>query len=249
MADRQDFEGMQPKLDALKAKDVRIPDMPVDQVLQEAEIMEAAAAEDAEKLGSVGFDTAIIPELATAIGVLRYTQARLTAALGEVQEAAGKWAGEEPAAYELRADLLAAMAYALRDVNDAAKSIKKIREGTSNADMLLDLKALAELGRKYQPQLEAINFDVKQLDVAAGKSDELGQLYAKAFIEKTTSGAKDIRDRAFTYTRKLMGDILDAAEYVFRKDKTRLDYYYSTYRSRRRAASAQAAPVDRKSVV
>ena len=103
--------------------------------------------------------------------------------------------------------------------------------------MIQDLLALSELGKKYPAQLQAIKFDAKLLDSASEKADSLGKLYAKAFVEKSTATSKDARDRAFTYMRMLMGEILDAAEYVFRKDQQRLDYYYSAYRSRRTAAT------------
>jgi hypothetical protein len=138
---------------------------------------------------------------------------------------------------KLRADLLAAATYALRNIPDAVRAIRKIREGSGHSDMIADLKALAELGRKYMPQFEAVKLDAGLIDSADTKADELSILFARAFIEKNTSGPKDLRDRAFTHMRKLMGDVLDAAEYVFRKDRERLDFYYSSYRSRQRTSS------------
>jgi len=48
MSDQKDFEKLLPVFVALGAKEVRYPDMPVDQAVKEGEIMAAAAAEDAE---------------------------------------------------------------------------------------------------------------------------------------------------------------------------------------------------------
>ena len=244
MADQADLERLLPVLNSYAPKQVRFPDMPMDQALKEAEIMLAAAIEDAGKFDSVGLDQSRLDDLSLAVGVARLTQAQLTAALGELKEAAAKWAEEEPLAYELRADLLATVTYGLRNIQDAIKAIKRIREGKGHADMIVDLKALAELCRKYQPHLEEIKFDIGLIDIADKKADELGNLYAKAFIEKSTAGAKEIRDRAFTHMRKLMGDVLDAAEYVFRKDKERLDFYYSSYRSRQRTSSKTETAIE-----
>jgi len=170
---------------------------------------------------------------------LRFAQARLIAALGEMKEMAKQWAEEEPKAYALRAEILSAVAYALRDVQDAKRAIKRIREGAGHADMIQDLLALSEVGKKYSKHLQAVNFDLNLLDTAAQKADMLGSVYAKAFVEKSTKDAKDMRDRAFTCMRNLMGETLDAAEYVFRKNKERLDYYYSAYRSRQNAPATE----------
>jgi hypothetical protein len=241
MVDQQSFAELLPTLNALQKKDVRVPDMPVEQAVKEAEIMATASAEDAQTLKSVGFDETNIEKLGTAVGALRLAQAKLTAAMGELKDAVKQWGDEEPKAYELRADILAAVVFGLRNVPAAAKAVKRIREGAGNPDMIQDLLALSELGKKYPQQLKAINFDISLLDTAAQRADSLGKLYAKAFIEKSTSDSKEIRDRAFTYMRMLMGEILDAAEYAFRKNKSRLDYYYSAYRSRRNAGTAEPA--------
>jgi hypothetical protein len=216
--------------------------MPVDQAIKEGEIMAAAAQQDAQALAAVGVDFARIQELMDAVGVLRLAQAKLTAAIGELKEAGRQWAAEEPGAYELRSELLAALTYALRNVPDAVKALRKIREGTGNPDMIQDLMALAQLGKKYLQQLLAIKFDANLLDATAKKADDLGKLYAKAFIEKGTVSSREVRDRAFTYMRMVMGEILDAAEYAFRKNKDRLEYYYSSFRSRRAGKQTEAEP-------
>jgi hypothetical protein len=57
-------------------------------------------------------------------------------------------------------------------------------------------------------------------------------LYIDAFVEKKTVDSRIIRDRAFTYMRQMMGEILDAAEFVLKDNPERLDLYHSAYRSR-----------------
>jgi hypothetical protein len=232
MSDQQDFEALLPKLNALDKKSIRKQDMPIDQAVKEGEIMAAAATADTPALTAVGADPAKIAELVTATGALRYSQAVYTAAIGELKDASKQWASEEPAGFELRDELLAAAAFALRNVPDAMKAVKRIREGSGGADMIQDLSALAELCKKYPTQLSAIKFDTTKIDAAVDKAGSLGKLYAKAFVEKGTTVAKDQRDRAFTYMRMCMAEVLAAAEYAFRKDPARLSYYHSAYRSR-----------------
>jgi len=61
--------------------------------------------------------------------------------------------------------------------------------------------------------------------------------YYSDSIEKKTVEYSQLRDRAFTYMRMMMGEILDAAEYVFRDDPKHLDLYHSSYRNRKTDAA------------
>jgi hypothetical protein len=157
----------------------------------------------------------------------------MTASIGEMKESARLWAEEEPKGYELRAEILAAAAYGLRNQPKAMMAVRRVRKGTGSADMIADNQAMIELGYKYASNLKEINFDFNLLELASKKVELLNKLYSKLFVEKGTSEFKDARDRAFTYMRKVMGEILDAAEYAFRKNTARLDFYYSSYRSRK----------------
>jgi hypothetical protein len=234
MADQQDFERLTPELMAIDGKEVREPDMPVDEAVKENEIMSAAAQRNKDAFVAVNFDTGLIEKCALSGGALRYTQATLTATIGEVKEAAALWTAEEPKGYATRKELLAALAYATRNVPDAQKAIKAVRKGAGGADMVQDLLALVQLGKKYGTHLEAIKFNMGLIDEAETLANRLGKLYANAFIEKGSKEAKLLRDRAFTYMRQVMGEILDAAEYVFRNEPDKLEPYYSAYRNRKR---------------
>jgi hypothetical protein len=161
-----------------------------------------------------------------------HAQSLFTASIGALKDSSRKWTEEEPNAIKLRADMLSAFSYALRNVPNAKRALKAIREGAGNPDMLKDLSALVALGKNYPNELKAINFDLSSLDTTAAKTTELNNLYNEAFIEKKTVEFRELRDRAFTYMRKIMGEILDAAEYVLRDNPQRLDLYHSSYRSR-----------------
>jgi hypothetical protein len=230
MADQQDYETLLPKFKALDKKSLRKQDMPIDQAVKEGEVMAAAARIDGARLDEVGCSKEKVDELEASVSALRYAQAVHTVALGDVKDAAREWKEEEPAGYELRDDLLAAMSYGLRNVPDALKSIRQIREGNGGADMIQDLLALSQLGKRYEPELQKIKFDSGRLDLAAQKADSLGRAFAGAFIERKSSETKEMRDRAFTYMRLVMADVLAAAEYAFRKDAGRLEFYHSAYR-------------------
>jgi len=237
MSDQQDYEKLLPKLKAIEDKAVRRPDMPIEQAIKEGGIMATAAQEDTKPLNAANVVTVTINELGSSVAALRYAQAQFTAAIGEVKGASRKWNEEEPNAIKLRRDLLKTMTYALRKVLNATRTLAAIRKGSGNPDMLKDLSALVSLGRKYPAELKAVNYDLSQLDAAEAKTNMLNTIYSQAYIEKKTVEYTQLRDRAFTYMRMMMGEILDAAEYVFRDDPKRLDLYYSSYRSRQTDAA------------
>jgi len=237
MPDKQDYEKVLPRLKAIDDKAVRRPDMPIEQAIKEGGIMAAASQEDTKPLNAANVTTEIIKELGSSVGALRYAQAQFTAAIGEVKDMSRKWNEEEPNAIKLRRELLKVMAYALRKVLNATRTLAAIRKGSGNPDMLKDLSALVALGRKYPAELKAVNYDLSKLDAAEEKTTMLNSIYSQAYIEKKTVEYSQLRDRAFTYMRMMMGEILDAAEYVFRDDPKRLDLYHSSYRSRQTEAA------------
>jgi hypothetical protein len=121
---------------------------------------------------------------------------------------------------------------------------RRLRRLCSWASSRRDLSAL---GEKNPSLLEAMSFNLTQLQDCQALADELGMLQSRAFVSDKSNVAKQIRDRAFTYMRQLMSEVLDAAEYVFRNDRDRLEFYYSNYRSRMSrgtAAGEQAAQVE-----
>jgi len=233
MSDTQDFNRILPLLKNLADNEVRTPDMPVDVAVAEAETMGAAALEDLEKLTAVGMSAELIAELPAAAGTLRVANAKWMAMWGEQKEAQKIWQGKEPEGYGLRDEMVAAMRYALRKEKEGLTILRRIQDGRSQTDMIQDLRNLAELGEKYKEQLEAINMKAEKLEQCREMANELGNLHAKAYVADNAKEAKDIRDRAFTYMRHIMSEILDAAEYIFRLGPDRLDYYYSNYRKRK----------------
>jgi hypothetical protein len=250
MSNRNAFESLREQLTALPRSEIRLPDMPVEQAIREAEIMHSAAVEDAEALAKVGIHSEVLDSLDGAIGALRFTQAQYIAALGELKESAREWVRLLPEAKTLRHELLATLSFATRHIPDATRAIKRIREGVNAAHIVQDLLTLSELGKKYPETLEGLHFDMSELDRAAEMSKRMSHLYARAFIERGSTLAKILRDAAYTLMRRQMNQVMVSAEFVFRKQRERLEFYHSQFRSRRHAAasrvvesgSAQASP-------
>lgn len=230
MNDDKSYELLLPKLKELHAVEVRGPDMPVNEAVSEGEKTAALCLEDRAFFERIGFDLKLAEECEAASGALRVADGKWMASWGEKKDSQKLWEEKEVPGYELRDDTLAALSYALRNNKRAIRIIRKIRQGGSDRDMVHDLRAEKELGDLYHNELESICFDLALLDQCGAMADDLGRIYAKAFIDEATSEAIDIRNRAFTYMRMVMGEILEAAEYVLRDNPDRLKQYYSDYR-------------------
>lgn len=230
--DYESFRALVPQMAKIDERDIRRSHIPLDVALHEAGIMLTAAREDAAYFAAAGFDTARIDELAAATAALRYAHGEVVARLGLERRAVRRWNEEMPRGRALRAELLAVESFALRNLPDASGALRKIREHRRNSDLMLDLHALAQIGREGRAFLEAVNFDCSLLDLADRKADMLGRIFAAAFLGSEKSGYGRQRDRVFTYMCRVMADIRSSAKYVFRNHRERIVYYQSAYRRR-----------------
>lgn len=244
MSDHEDFNTLAKEIRSINKYNLRQIDMPIEEAIKEGEIMAAALEEDRQKFEDVGFEGSETDRFIMAVGALRYAQANYTSSLGEVRESAQLWYEGEDKGTRLKKDILAAENYALKNVPKAMKAIRRIRKGSSDADLIMDLASLAEVGKKYLDEMRAINFDIDLLNNAESTADELGRLHAKAFVDKDSIVPKLERDQAFTFMRHCMSEVLCAAEYVFRNDRERLAFFHSRYRSTRRNHSKSNETVE-----
>lgn len=243
MSDITSFETLRERIESLPRSTLRVPDLPVEQAIKEAEVMHLAAQADFDRLSITGLGQDSIELLGQSVGALRYAQAQFIGALGERKEAARELKKQLPTARALRRELLAHLAFATRNVPDVAQAIRRIREGRSTSNVMQDLRSLSWLGRKYSDSLIALQFDPAELERAGVLAESIGNLDAAAFFEHVTSTAKNVRDAAFTFMRKQMYGVREAAEFVFRNEREKLEMYYSNYRSRRHAASLRSIKV------
>ena len=108
--------------------------------------------------------------------------------------------------------------------------VRRIAEGGSNADMIMDLTTLSELGKKHTAELQAINFDLDLLDVARKKSKELGKLLGKVnSISFKSNPVLKTRNKAYTQLKEAVDEIRRVGQYVFWRDEEKLSFYASKY--------------------
>lgn len=230
MSNSEDYSASIDAIKAIPENQIRIPAIPVNVYLQEAEDLYHWCKDDAAELAKGGITAELIEEIPIRAGACREAQSLWFKDHYTSKEAKKLWNEQSPAAYDLRDELLHDFRYAFRDNTQLLGRVSEIADGTGHADMIQDLNDLAVLGRENPDPLAAINFDVTQLDTAAQTADSMAELLAQSNGDKQEGNpAKIIRDRAYTHLKQLVDDIRACGKYVFWKKPERLVGYSSHY--------------------
>lgn len=229
---KQNYDHKFMVLDAIATNDVKAPNIPVDNALQEAEDLYIWAEADKEALlKSSGVDwEQFVVDIPVRAGALRHAQSLWVKERYSQEEANKIWKEESPKAYELRDDLLDDFRYAFRKRKDLLGRVKEIYNGNGDADMIQDLSDLSVLGKSNTEELIAAKFKMKNLNIAAELSNNLAEMLAKANgATLENSKAKVMRDKAFTHLKEATDEVREAGKYVFKKDPVRYRGYISRY--------------------
>lgn len=230
MPQKTDFEAHKEEALAIKEDEVKVPYMPVGIYIQEAEDLVKWAERDKEKLVAAGLPEGILESIQSKAGALREAQSIWMKERQERDEAELEWKKKSPEAYEYRDEMLAAMRYAFRHRDDLLVKVSAIAEGSGHADMIQDLNDAAVLARENADLMMAIGKDESFWEKGAQLSDEMADLRAKANGEKfEESQNKLMRDRMYTLLKRDVDEVKACGKYVFRKDKNRLQGYFSNY--------------------
>lgn len=226
MSYQEDFEQWSEQINLIPLEEVKVPNRPVDEIVARTEALAVDAAEDIEALAAAGLDVSLIGQLPPLSGALRYCQANWMSEYRARKEAQVQWLEESPQAFALRDELLHHFSFAYRNRDDVLKKVMRIREGSSNADMVQDLVEIATLGEKYQEPLLAINFDLNLLQEAREVSHTMSEVLAAANgANDESSETKVLRDKAFTLLDRIDSTIREYGRYVFWKDEAKRDRY------------------------
>ena len=228
MSYSDDFEQWNEIIENVPTKDVKLPNLPIDDFVASTETLAIDAGEDRDALAAAGLDVTLIDELTPLSGALRYCQANWMSIFRAREEAQNQWKEQSPLAFEFRNELLHDFSFAYRDVDDVKKKVMRIREGGSNADMVQDLLELAVLGEKYPEPLTAINFDLEKLPQSRALSHSMSELLAASNgAAGEGNDVKVLRDKAYTLLAEKARIIREYGQYVFWKDENKLKRYYA----------------------
>lgn len=216
MSFQSDFELWKEKINAVKADEIIELRIPADELAADSETLAIEAAKDVEAFTAVGMDATLIEQLKPLAGALRFCQAEWMGEYRAQKEAQQKWSIESVKGYELQKHLLRNFTFAYRKLPNVMKKVRRIREGSGNADMVQDLLELGVLGQKYPDPLTDINFNLEVLDVSRSTSHSLSEILAIANGDSDgSSESKVLRDRAYTLLLNINREVREYARFIF----------------------------------
>ncbi len=217
--------------------------MPQEEVVAEGETLAIISTEDSATLTGAGINPEYISSLNARVGAFAYAAAQFDVLFDGEAEAKKQWREKSPQGYDLKRKLLHVLGFAYRNDPELLKSIREVKDGRGNKDMILDLLSIYILGSNNKGPLEAINFDQAELDSAKALHEDLSDILARATVDQgKVNEKKTIRDAAYTYLKEAVDEIKSYSEYVFYDNPDRLDLYLSDYRQKLGKMSHKRAP-------
>jgi len=243
MANKEDYEAKLDVINAIPNDQIKVPAMPVDDYLQEAEDTYHWSLDDAAQLATVGITQEMIDDIPVRAGALRQAQSIWFKDRHSQEEAQQEWKIQSPEAFDLRDELLHIFYFAFRKDEILLNRARAIAEGDSNADMIQDLNDLAVLGKANIDAIKAVGAKPALLDQAAIKADEMANLLAAANGDRAEqSEAKTIRDKAYTHLKELIDEVREAGKFLFWRNPDRHKGYISNYWKHKNRTSASPEP-------
>jgi len=240
MSDKTDFNDLLPAIQAIPSDAITPLNMPVGIFIQEANDLYTWSLHDKKALLAAGLEQEWIDALLKRAAALSEAETRWRMEFKLREEAEQEWMEKSPAAFALRDEMLRYFRYAFRKNMQLSNIVSDIAEGSSNVDMLQDLKLLGALGQENLTPLERIGFDAAKLDLAVTTASELAALLASVNGERRIGNTDRIlRDKAFTYLKQAVDEVRDCGKFVFFDNVERFKGYTSAYHSRRNRMSAE----------
>ncbi len=238
MSNADDYLAKIAEIEAITDEAMKSPTMPVAVFIQESEDLNKWCAADKEELEAAGLDWNAVTNIPVLAGALRESESLWFKERFSREEAQKQWNELSPQAFDLRDQLVHDFHFAFRNDDSLSARVSEIDEGGTNTDMIQDLNDLSVLGKANTTLLEAIGFDLTQLDTAATKADEMAELLSQATADRADNNeARVIRDKAYTLLKRVVDEVRTVGQYVFWRDQSRLKGYVSRYRKTRRGKS------------
>jgi hypothetical protein len=218
------------ELDSIADMEAGKPGIPVTTAVAEAESLFNWCNKDKDLLIRGGLDWKLVDDLPIRLDALRVSQANWKDEYKTFQDCQEEWKVASPAAYNLRDELVHFFYHAFYNKPGEYAKVRRIDEGSTNADMIQDLIELSVMGKNHTQELQSIGLDLTLLDTARAKSFELGELLGKVNGAITETSPKlIIRNKAYNHLKEAMDEIRRIGQFVFWRDNARLSGYVSQY--------------------
>ena len=218
------------EINSLDFTEILRPTIPVGIMSQEAYDLHVWANMDKDALIQAGLDWKIVDDLPQRAGALSVLQSKWNSQYKAYKDSQAEWKTAAPEAYNLRDELIHHFYHALYNIPVEYAKVKRIAEGSSNADMLQDLQDLYVLGDLHKAELQAIGMDLNLLDTARNQAFSLATILAEVNgAYKETSPMLKERNKAYTHLKEAVDEIRRVGQYAFWRNETRLKGYVSQY--------------------
>ena len=228
------IEDYNTKLEVIKA----IPDdqikhphsIPLGIYNQESEELYMWCKDDKDELTAKGLAWTIVEDLPDRTDVLRYAESNWIFQQSQRRISEGAWSQEASKGYDLRKDIVHHFRYAFRDDSSLILRVNEISKRFTHKGMIKGLRDLSVLGKSNRDLLTKIGFDLKLLDMARIKADDLEEKYKNGSWDRESYlEAKKFRNQAFTHLKEAVDYIRKYGRYVFWRNAGRLKGYRSDY--------------------
>ncbi len=223
---KENFEAKKVVLEAIPESEIKSPRKKIEEILQEDQDLYHWSLNDEEALVKVGLDWKLVTDLPVRIGTLRYAESIWLDESKTKEEAKVAWDEKRPEAKALRDTLLRYFRFAYHKDPELLVKVKKISEGSSQADMIQDLSDLSVLGKAHPEPLTKAGMDLGLLDKAAVLAEESAKLLG--ISHSVVSGRNEhciTRDRAFTHLKEAVDEIRRVGQFVFWDNEKRREGY------------------------
>lgn len=218
------------EINALADEVVKPIAIPVNDYLQEAENLYQWCLPDKDQLTNRGLNEVFISSLPIRTAICREAQAKWAVEQKAINDAKKTWKEEWPIAEKFLEQIIADCRYAFRKNENLLKSVTKIANGKTNAEMIQSLSDIAELGTKNIELLMATNFDVTKLETAKNSSSRLATILAQVNQETDVKNtALVFRNKSYAYLQIAVDEVRNCGKYVFREDEKHVKGYFSEY--------------------
>lgn len=241
------LSALKPTLLGIPAEEVDEPRVPMAIALQEANDLLTLSSEPkiAAELVKVGLNPESIDRLREVLDAAREAQSEWV--VSRDASKGQKQVDLERRSARLRAELLSACRWSLREDRVAKGTLSAIAAGRGVADLIQDLNDLAELVTRRREAFKGDStFDPRRAaDEARSLAADLAASTSGERVVKEQLGPKDLRDRAYTLLDDVVAEVREAGQYAFRDDPRLRRQFTSAYlrRRRRRANGELDAPV------
>jgi hypothetical protein len=204
--------------------------IPVPILIQESENLFHWCRPDKAVLKKNGLDWELVKDIPDRVRLVQELEAQWFIARKTRNKIRKNYLDAMKKCRELCAELVRDFKFALGGRAKTSNVLSNFKKYRKNIDVVVDLFALAEFGRKNTPLLNQINFDLSVLNKANAMAKDLSGKTGENTADTDKYKLQSTYQKACFYLKDAVSEVRRCGKYVFHGDKERLIGYRSEYR-------------------